>query len=175
MLSIVRPLRGPYVGGALACAATGLTSTPCAAEALLVIEPRGQGCSRRTRPIGIPPSVTKLRPAYVTLRSVGHARLASTTPPSRLLGERAWRERAREDWLSRRQKPSSPVDNRAQMLIGEVPGNGPGGRARRGVAGSIEEFRRSDETPMRGASADAIDFVNPLTALPSDDQIVSAR
>jgi D-alanyl-D-alanine carboxypeptidase len=156
---------------AVACAATGLASTPAAAEALLVIE-ADSGRVLYAHNAGqpwYPASVTKLMTAYVTLRAVEEGRITLDKPLT------VSATAAAQSPVKMGFPPGTivTVDNALKMLMVKSA-NDMAVVLAEGVAGSVENFADQMNGYARRLGMIQSSFVNP-NGLPADDQIVSAR
>jgi D-alanyl-D-alanine carboxypeptidase len=156
---------------AVACAATGLASTPAAAEALLVIE-ADSGRVLYAHNAGqpwYPASVTKLMTAYVTLRAVEEGRITLDKPLT------VSANAAAQSPVKMGFPPGTivTVDNALKMLMVKSA-NDMAVVLAEGVAGSVENFADQMNGYARRLGMIQSSFVNP-NGLPADDQIVSAR
>jgi D-alanyl-D-alanine carboxypeptidase len=155
----------------IACATTGLTTTPAAAEALLVIEAES-GKVLYAQNAGYPwypASVTKLMTAYVTLRAVKEGRLTLDKPLT-VSSNAVAQARAKMGFGTGTQVT---VDNALKMLMVKSA-NDIAVVLAEGVAGSIENFADRMNWHARRLGMVQSSFVNP-NGLPADDQISSAR
>jgi D-alanyl-D-alanine carboxypeptidase len=155
----------------VACAATGLASTPAAAEALLVIE-ADSGKVLYAHNAGqpwYPASVTKLMTAYVTLRAVEEGRITLDKPLT------VSATAAAQSPVKMGFPPGTivTVDNALKMLMVKSA-NDMAVVLAEGVSGSVENFADEMNGYARRLGMIQSSFVNP-NGLPADDQIVSAR
>src|SRR5262245_9432729 len=160
-----------FMWAAVACAATGLASTPAAAEALLVIE-ADSGKVLYAHNAGqpwYPASVTKLMTAYVTLRAVEEGRISLDKPLT------VSATAAAQSPVKMGFPPGTivTVDNALKMLMVKSA-NDMAVVLAEGVAGSVENFADEMNGYARRMGMIQSSFVNP-NGLPADDQIVSAR
>jgi D-alanyl-D-alanine carboxypeptidase len=160
-----------FMWAAVACAATGLASTPAAAEALLVIE-ADSGKVLYAHNAGqpwYPASVTKLMTAYVTLRAVEEGRISLDKPLT------VSATAAAQSPVKMGFPPGTivTVDNALKMLMVKSA-NDMAVVLAEGVAGSVENFADEMNGYARRLGMIQSSFVNP-NGLPADDQIVSAR
>jgi D-alanyl-D-alanine carboxypeptidase len=156
---------------AVACAATGLASTPAAAEALLVIE-ADSGKVLYAHNAGqpwYPASVTKLMTAYVTLRAVDEGRI-SLDKPLTVSANAAAQSPVKMGFPA---GTIVTVDNALKMLMVKSA-NDMAVVLAEGVSGSVENFADEMNGYARRLGMIQSSFVNP-NGLPADDQIVSAR
>src|SRR5262245_24561453 len=156
---------------AVACAATGLASTPAAAEALLVIE-ADSGRVLYAHNAGqpwYPASITKLMTAYVTLRAVEEGRISLDKPLT------VSANAAAQSPVKMGFPPGTivTVDNALKMLMVKSA-NDMAVVLAEGVSGSVENFADEMNRHARRLGMIQSSFVNP-NGLPADDQIVSAR
>jgi D-alanyl-D-alanine carboxypeptidase len=155
----------------IACAATGLTTTAAAAEALLVIEAESDKVlyAQNAGYPWYPASVTKLMTAYVTLRAVKEGRLTLDKPLTVSFNAVA-QARVKMGFGTGTQVT---VDNALKMLMVKSA-NDIAVALAEGVAGSIENF--ADRMNWHACRLGMVQssFVNP-NGLPADDQISSAR
>ncbi len=155
----------------IACAATGLTIGPAAAEALLVIEADSGKVvfAQNAGQPWYPASTTKLMTLYVTLRAVKEGRLTLDTPLT--VSSTA----AAQSPVKMGFPPGTVVtlDNAIKMLMVKSA-NDMAVVLAEGVAGSIENFADEMNSSARRLGMIQSSFVNP-NGLPADDQIVSAR
>src|SRR5262245_44129321 len=156
---------------AVACAATGLASTPAAAEALLVIE-ADSGRVLYAHNAGqpwYPASITKLMTAYVTLRAVEEGRI-SLDKPLTISANAAAQSPVKMGF-----PPGTivTVDNALKMLMVKSA-NDMAVVLAEGVSGSVENFADEMNGYARRLGMIQSSFVNP-NGLPADDPIVSGR
>ena len=155
----------------IACAATGVTATRAAAEALLVIEAESGKVlfAHNAGHPWYPASVTKLMTAYVTLRAVkegpAHPRHAAHG-----LAQRRGAGAVEDGFQA---GTVVTVDNALKMLMVKSA-NDMAVVLAEGVAGSIENFADEMNGNARRLGMIQSSFVNP-NGLPADDQISSAR
>src|SRR5712672_2516724 len=155
----------------VACAATGLTVAPAAAEALLVIEADSGKVifAHNAGQPWYPASITKIMTAYVTLRAVkeGRITLDKLIPVS---------PNAVAQQPVKMGFPTGTVltvDNALKMLLVKSA-NDMAVVLAEGVAGSIEKFADGMNAASRRLGMTQSSWVNP-NGLPADDQITSAR
>jgi D-alanyl-D-alanine carboxypeptidase len=156
---------------ALAGAATGLTSSPAAAEAQLVIDVESGKvlyAENATQP-WYPASLTKLMTIYVTLRAVKEGRITLDKPLT-----------VSANALSQAPvKMGFPVgtvvtvDNALKMMMVKSA-NDMAVVLAEGVGGSVENFADLMNRSAQSLGMTQTSYVNP-NGLPADDQIVSAR
>jgi D-alanyl-D-alanine carboxypeptidase len=156
---------------AVACAASGLVTTPAAAEALLVIE-ADSGRVLYAHNAGqpwYPASVTKLMTAYVTLRAVEEGRITLDKPLT------VSATAAAQAPVKMGFPPGTvvTVDNALKMMMVKSA-NDMAAVLAEGVSGSIENFADEMNGHARRLGMVQSSFVNP-NGLPAEDQIVSAR
>jgi D-alanyl-D-alanine carboxypeptidase len=155
----------------VACAATGLTVAPAAAEALLVIEADSGKVifAHNAGQPWYPASTTKLMTTYVTLRAVKEGRITLDRPL--VVSANA----AAQSPVKMGFPPGTviTVDNALKMLMVKSA-NDMAVVLAEGVAGSIENFADEMNNNARRLGMIQSSFVNP-NGLPADDQIVSAR
>jgi D-alanyl-D-alanine carboxypeptidase len=155
----------------VACAATGLTVAPVAAEALLVIEADSGKVifAQNAGQPWYPASTTKLMTTYVTLRAVKEGRITLESPL--VVSATA----AAQSPVKMGFPPGTviTVDNALKMLMVKSA-NDMAVVLAEGVAGSIENFADEMNNNARRLGMIQSSFVNP-NGLPADDQIVSAR
>jgi len=164
-------LAATLIWTALACAATGLTASPAAAEALLLIEADSGKvllAENATQP-WYPASLTKLMTAYVTLREVKEGRISLDKPLT-----------VSANALSQAPvKMGFPVgtvitvDNALKMMMVKSA-NDMAVVLAEGVGGSVEGFSDLMNQNAQRLGMTQTSYVNP-NGLPNDDQIVSAR
>jgi D-alanyl-D-alanine carboxypeptidase len=156
---------------AIACAATGLSTTRATAEALLVIE-ADSGKVLFAENAGYPwypASVTKLMTAYVTLRAVREGRLTLDKPLT-VSANAAAQAPVKMGFPA---GTIVTVDNALKMLMVKSA-NDMAVVLAEGVAGSVENFADQMNANARRLGMTQSTFVNP-NGLPADDQISSAR
>ena len=155
----------------VACAATGLTVAPAAAEALLVIEADSGKVifAHNAGQPWYPASTTKLMTTYVTLRAVKEGRITLDRPL--VVSANA----AAQSPVKMGFPPGTviTVDNALKMLMVKSA-NDMAVVLAEGVAGSVENFADEMNNNARRLGMIQSSFVNP-NGLPADDQIVSAR
>src|SRR5215467_13632364 len=156
---------------AVACAATGLASTPAAAEALLVIE-ADSGRVLYAHNAGqpwYPASITKLMTAYVTLRAVEEGRISLDKPLT------VSANAAAQSPVKMGFPPGTivTVDNALKMLMVKSA-NDMAVVLAEGVSGSVENFADEMNRHAQRLGMTQSHFVNP-NGLPADEQITSAR
>ena len=155
----------------VACAATGVTVAPAAAEALLVIEADSGKVifAHNAGQPWYPASTTKLMTTYVTLRAVKEGRITLDRPL--VVSANA----AAQSPVKMGFPPGTviTVDNALKMLMVKSA-NDMAVVLAEGVAGSVENFADEMNNNARRLGMIQSSFVNP-NGLPADDQIVSAR
>ena len=155
----------------VACAATGLTVAPAAAEALLVIEADSGKVifAHNAGQPWYPASTTKLMTTYVTLRAVKEGRITLDRPL--VVSANA----AAQSPVKMGFPPGTviTVDNALKMLMVKSA-NDMAVVLAEGVAGSVENFADEMNNNARRLGMIQSSFVNP-NGLPADDLIVSAR
>ena len=155
----------------VACAATGLSAAPAAAEALLVIEADSGKVifAQNAGQPWYPASTTKLMTTYVTLRAVKEGRITLDKPL--VVSANA----AAQSPVKMGFPPGTviTVDNALKMLMVKSA-NDMAVVLAEGVAGSVENFADEMNSNARRLGMIQSSFVNP-NGLPADDQIVSAR
>ena len=156
---------------AVACASSGLATTPEAAEALLVIE-ADSGRVLYAHNAGqpwYPASVTKLMTAYVTLRAVEEGRITLDKPLT------VSATAAAQAPVKMGFPPGTvvTVDNALKMMMVKSA-NDMAAVLAEGVSGSVENFADEMNSHARRLGMIQSSFVNP-NGLPAEDQIVSAR
>jgi D-alanyl-D-alanine carboxypeptidase len=156
---------------ALAVAASGLTATRAAAEALLLIEAESGKVlfAHNAGQPWYPASVTKLMTAYVTLRAVKEGRLTLDT------AVKVSSNAAAQAPVKMGFPPGTlvTIDNALKMLLVRSS-NDMAVLLAEGVAGSMENFADQMNRAARRLGMTQSSFVNP-NGLPADDQISSAR
>src|SRR5882757_10319385 len=156
---------------ALAGAATGLTVSPAAAEALLVIEADSGKvlfAENATQP-WYPASLTKLMTTYVTLRAVKEGRITLDKPltvSANALGQAPVK-------MGFPVGTVLTVDNALKMMMVKSA-NDMAVVLAEGVGGSVEGFADLMNRNAQRLGMTQTSYVNP-NGLPADDQIVSAR
>jgi D-alanyl-D-alanine carboxypeptidase len=164
-------VRRTLIWAALAVAASGLTGTQAAAEALLLVEAESGKVlfAHNAGQPWYPASVTKLMTTYVTLRAVKEGRITLDTTVK----------------VSSNAAAQAPVkmgfpvgtlvtvDNALKMLLVRSS-NDMAVLLAEGVAGSMENFADQMNRAARRLGMTQSSFVNP-NGLPADDQITSAR
>jgi D-alanyl-D-alanine carboxypeptidase len=156
---------------AIACAATGLSTTRASAEALLVIEADSGNVlfAEKAGYPWYPASVTKLMTAYVTLRAVREGRLTLDKPLT-VSANAAAQAPVKMGFPA---GTIVTVDNALKMLMVKSA-NDMAVVLAEGVAGSVENFADQMNANARRLGMTQSTFVNP-NGLPADDQISSAR
>jgi D-alanyl-D-alanine carboxypeptidase len=171
MLSTRSTVARTLMWAGIACAATGLTSTHAAAEALLLIEAESGKvlfAENATYP-WYPASITKLMTAYVTLRAVKEGRITLDKPLT-VSANAVAQQPVKMGFAA---GTVVTVDNALKMLMVKSA-NDMAVVLAEGVGGSIESFADQMNANARRIGMTQSSFVNP-NGLPADDQIVSAR